>query len=123
MKRLLAVLFAASLPGCADSPAPAPTVGRSYPAAQYATSRPDNSPPDSPYRSWTTAQLQQRRVDLYRMVPQRQTRKGVPVYITRGARLPQEEEILTIEGELARRYQAGDKTAELKRPIPGSVHL
>ena len=123
MKRLLALLFAASFAGCADTQVSAPTTVRSYPESRYATSRPNTSPEDSPYRTWTTVQLQQRRVELYRMVPQRQTRRGVPVYTTRGTNLPQQDEILAIEGELNRRYQTGDKTAELKRPIPGSVHL
>jgi hypothetical protein len=123
MKRLLAVIFAAGFAGCAEMEGPAPAAVRGHTDARYATSRPDTSPEDSPYRRWTTAQLQQRRLDLYRMVPQRQTRKGVPVYITRGAKLSQQDEILAIEGELTRRYQGGDKTAELKRPVPGSVHL
>lgn len=58
-------------------------------------------PPDSPYRMWTTAQLQQRRNDLYYM-------------ISNGGQPPQKDEIRAIEGELIRRFRAGDKAAELK---------
>jgi hypothetical protein len=122
MKRLLAGLLAVTFAGCAESPAPAPTTVRSYPDAKYSTGVPADSPIDSPYRKWTTAQLQQRRQDLYAMVPQTQTRRGVPVYITHGDKLPQQDEILAIESELNRRFQAGDKAAELKRPIPGAQH-
>jgi hypothetical protein len=125
MKRLLALAFLVALPACleAQSTAATPTTVRSYPDARYSTGVPANSPKDSPLRKWTTKQLQERRIELYRMVPQRQTRRGVPVYITHGDKLPQQEEILQIESELNRRYQAGDKSAELKRPIPGEKHL
>jgi hypothetical protein len=68
-------------------------------------------PPNSPYREWTTAQLQQRRSDLYYMLPQRPN-------AAQGAQLPQQEEIRAIEGELIRRFRAGDKTAELKPVWP-----
>jgi hypothetical protein len=68
-------------------------------------------PPNSPYREWTTAQLQQRRSDLYYMLPQRPGG-------TTGAQLPQQEEIRAIEGELIRRFRAGDKAAELKPVWP-----
>ena len=120
MKRLLALAFLVALPACLD--AQTPTTVRSYSDAKYSTGVPANSPKDSPLRKWTTADLQKRRIDLYRMVPQTQTRNGVPVYITHGDKTPQQEEILAIESELNRRYQAGDKSAELKRPIPGEKH-
>ena len=68
-------------------------------------------PPNSPYREWTTAQLQQRRSDLDYMLPQR-TNAG------QSAQLPQQEEIRAIEGELIRRFRAGDKAAELKPVWP-----
>jgi hypothetical protein len=72
-------------------------------------------PPNSPYREWTTAQLQQRRSDLYYVLPQRSGAAN-------GTQLPQQQEIRAIEGELIRRFRAGDKTAELKpiwsTPIP-----
>jgi hypothetical protein len=64
-------------------------------------------PPNSPYREWTTAQLQQRRSDLYYMLPQRAGAAD-------GPQLAQQEEIRSIEGELIRRFRAGDKAAELK---------
>jgi hypothetical protein len=70
-------------------------------------------PPNSPYREWTTAQLQQRRSDLYYMLPQR---AGGAT----GAQLPQQEEIRAIEGELIRRFRAGDKAAELKPVWPAA---
>ena len=45
--------------------------------------------PRSPaYRDWTTAQLQQRRIDLYNMVPQSQSRNGVASTSTMGCRYP-----------------------------------
>jgi hypothetical protein len=37
--------------------------------------------------------------------------------------LPQQDEIFAIEAELNRRFRAGDKAAELKRPIPGVTHI
>ena len=41
------------------------------------------------YRDWTTAQLQQRRLDLYNMVPQSQHRNGVAeVHLPRDAATP-----------------------------------
>jgi hypothetical protein len=124
MKRLLTLSFVAALAAFVGSQAQAqsPTTVRSYPDARYSTGVSASSPKDSPYRKWTTAALQQRRIDLYRMVPQKQNRHGVPVYITHGDKTPQQEEILQIESELLRRYQAGDKSAELKRPIPGEKH-
>src|SRR5437016_5292512 len=70
-------------------------------------------PADSPYRTWTTAQLQQRRNDLYYMLPQRQNASS-------GGQLPQQEEIRAIEGELIRRFRAGDKAAELKPVWPAA---
>lgn len=91
--------------------------------SRYATGVPANSPKDSPFRSWTTANLQQRRLELYRTVTRNQTARGVPVYhYHQGETSPQQDEIFAIEAELNRRYQAGDKDAELKRPIPGGQH-
>ena len=90
---------------------------------RYATGVPANSPKDSPFRSWTTANLQQRRIELYRTVTRHETRRGAPVYhYHQGDTSPQQDEIFAIESELNRRYQAGDKNAELKRPIPGAQH-
>jgi hypothetical protein len=94
MKVLMALLSLAILgnvlTGCARQPA--------TPAAVVSA-----GPANSPYREWTTAQLQQRRNDLYYMLP----RGG-------GSPSPQQNEIRAIEGELMRRFRAGDKMAELK---------
>jgi hypothetical protein len=124
MKRLLTLVFVAVFPALVESQAqaPTPTTVRSYPDARNSTGISASSPKDSPYRKWTTAELQKRRIDLYRMVPQKQNRHGVPVYITHGDKTPQQQEIETIEAELLYRYQHGDKSAELKRPIPGEKH-
>jgi hypothetical protein len=61
---------------------------------------------------------------LYRQIPQKQDRHGRPVFIHHGGEAfsDQQREIYAIEGELNRRYQAGDKDAELKRAMPGSQH-
>ena len=49
------------------------------------------------YRDWTTAQLQQRRLDLYNMVPQSQSRHGVAEYTYRGMPLPQQDDLRLVE--------------------------
>lgn len=121
MKVLIATLgsgvLVGVLAGCAEPIAPpAATTGRPYSA--YATTSDVPGPANSPYRSWTTAQLQQRRKDLYYMIPQTQNRQGIPEYISHGGQLPQQDEIRAIEGELNRRYRAGDRTAELKPVWP-----
>ena len=123
MKRLLALAFLVALAASVQAQSGDPTsTARSYPDAKYSTGVPANSPKDSPLRKWTTAALQQRRIELYRTVPYKQTRNGIPVYVTHGDKTQQQQEILQIESELNRRYQAGDKSAELKRPIPGEKH-
>src|SRR2546423_592057 len=50
-------------------------------------------------------------------------RHAIPEYTYRGQPLPQQDEIFAIENELKRRYQAGDRSAELTRPIPGVSHI
>ncbi len=112
MKQLLLAVFAASLIGCAGQP-PAPVQTANYPYDRYARTAEVWGHPNPVYRSWTTEQLQKRRLDLYGMVTLTQTRNGVPAYIYHGQPLPQQDEIKAIEAELNRRYQAGDKTAEL----------
>jgi len=112
MKQLLLAVFAASLIGCAEQP-PAPVQTANYPYDRYARTAEVWGYPNPVYRSWTTDQLQKRRLDLYGMVTLTQTRNGVPAYIYHGQPLPQQDEIKAIEAELNRRYQAGDKTAEL----------
>jgi hypothetical protein len=110
------------LAGCAGSPT-ASTAVPNYPYSAYATNRFNYVPANSPFRTWTTTQLQQRRKDLYATVPYRQDRHGLPVYQYVGQPLPQQDEIFAIEAELNRRYQAGDKSAEPERPIPGTTHI
>ena len=112
MKQLLLAVFAASLIGCAEQP-PAPVQTANYPYDRYARTAEVWGHPNPVYRSWATEQLQKRRLDLYGMVTLTQTRNGVPAYIYHGQPLPQQDEIKAIEVELNRRYQAGDKTAEL----------
>jgi len=124
MKPLMAVILAAILAACAESPSPTASTGiPNRPYAAYDTGRFDYVPADSPFRKWTTAQLQQRRRDLYATVPYRQDRHGVPAYTYVGQPLPQQDELFAIEAELNRRYQGGDKSAELVRPIPGTTHI
>jgi hypothetical protein len=125
MKTLLAVLIATSFISCAyaqsNGGTSAAALGPRHGPAYY-------SPPNSPYRKWTTKQLQQRRLDLYRQIPQRQTsipgHQGEPVFIHHEGEgvSDQSKEIYAIEAELNRRYQAGDKDAELKRAMPGGLH-
>jgi hypothetical protein len=57
---------------------------------------------------------------MYAMQPLARTRNEVPAYIYHGMPLPQQDEIKAIEVELNRRYQAGDKSAELKEFWPSS---
>jgi hypothetical protein len=120
MKRLLLAAFAASLFGCAQQPAPppGPAVTGNYPYDRYARTAEVWGHPNPVYGTWTTEQLQKRRLDLYGMVTLTQTREGVPAYIYHGQPLPQQDEIKAIEVELNLRYQAGDKTAELKEFWP-----
>ncbi len=103
MAVLGAGILASVLFSCTEAGPQPPMVTTGYPYA---------------YRTWTTAQLQQRRLDLYNMVPQRQDRHGVAEYTYRGVPLPQQDEIRLVEAELSRRYQAGDKAAELKPAWP-----
>jgi hypothetical protein len=126
MKTLLAVaiaaLVASSIYGQSASAGGQPVGPKTTGPGAY-------SPPNSPYKKWTTAQLQQRRLDLYRQIPQTQTNLpghgGEPVFIHHGGEAfsDQQKEIYAIEGELNYRYQHGDKDAELKRAIPGQPHM
>lgn len=121
MKTLLAVLIAGLVVGSAYGQG---TPGNGQPVGPKTTGPGSYSPENSPFRKWTTAHLQQRRLDLYRQIPQTQTRRGVPVFIHHGGEAfsDQQNEIYAIEAELNRRYQAGDKNAELKRAMPGTQH-
>ena len=122
MKQMMAVLgvgiLASVLYGCTQAGPQPPTVTTGYPYARYATTSDVPTPPNPAYRNWTTAQLQQRRLELYYMVPQSQTRHGVAEYHYNGIPLPQQDEIRLVEAELYRRYQAGDRAAELKPAWP-----
>jgi hypothetical protein len=121
MKTLLALAVGAVLLGSAYGQSG--TAGTGQPLGPK-TGPAFYSPPNSPFRKWTTAQLQQRRLDLYRQIPQRQGRRGEPIFIHHEGEgvSEQQNEIYAIEAELNRRYQAGDKDAELKRAMPGTQH-
>jgi hypothetical protein len=121
IKSTLAVFFALSAAAWAQSPSSSNSVGN-FSYARYQTGTYADSPVNSPLRRMTTAQLQQRRLDLYKTVPQGQTRHGNPYYVYHGGPLPQQDEILAIEAELRRRFDHGDKAAGSLRPIPGGIH-
>jgi len=122
MKQMMAVLgagiFTSVLFGCTQAGPQPPVVTNGYPYATYARGWEVPIPRSALYRNWTTAQLQQRRTDLYNMVLQSQSRHGVAEYTYYGVPLPQQDEIRLVEAELSYRYQAGDKAAELKPAWP-----
>ena len=125
MKTLLAVAVAVTLTACAEQQSTTGYVASQAPAqaAPVPLTRPAYySQPDSPYRKWTTAQLQERRRVLYAQTTYTETRRGEPVFIHHGENSHEQDEIYAIETELNRRYQAGEKDAELKRAIPGAEH-
>jgi len=66
MKRLLLAAFAATLIGCAEQPAapPGPAVTGGYTYDRYARTAEVWGHGSPVYKNWTTAQLQQRRLDL-----------------------------------------------------------
>jgi hypothetical protein len=121
MKTLMAVLLAAVVVSSAYGQG---TPGNGQPVGPKTTGPGSYSPANSPFKKWTTAQLQQRRLDLYRQIPQTQDRHGRPVFIHHGGEAfsDQQKEIYAIEGELNYRYDHGDKDAELKRAMPGAQH-
>ena len=119
MKRILLAAFGISLIGCAQQAAP-PSATTGYTYSRYATTAEVWGYRNPVYRNWTTAQLQQRRLDLYGMTPLTETRQGVPAYIYHGQAQPSQDEIKAIEVELNWRNQHGDKTAELKEFWPSS---
>jgi hypothetical protein len=119
MKTLIAVAAAGVLAGCAEQP----TTTADVPHAPVPPPSPAYySRPDSPYRQWSTAKLQERRRELYAQTTYTQTPRGQPVLIRHGENSRTNDELYAIEAELNRRYQAGDKNAELKRAIPGQQH-
>src|ERR1700747_3105115 len=118
---LLALAFATALFVCTtESPQQITVANTHYPYSRYSTSTDVTGPTNTPYATWSTAQLQQRRLDLYATVPMTRNRNEVPAYIYSGMPLPQQDEIKAIEVELNKRYQAGDKTAELKEFWPSA---
>jgi hypothetical protein len=118
MKKLLAVISAAGLFGCANEPQQIAVSNTNYPYSRYSQSTEAFGYPSPAYATWTTAALQKRRLDLYAMVPQGQDRHGTPFYIYQGTPLRQQDEIKAIEVELNRRYQAGDRSAKLEEWWP-----
>jgi hypothetical protein len=115
---LISAISAAGLFGCAQEPEQVTVANVHYPYSRYSTTTETWGRPNPAYASWTTAQLQKRRLDLYGMVPQGQDRHGVPFYIYQGVPLRQQDELKAIEVELNRRYQAGDKSANLAEAWP-----
>ena len=99
MKRLFLAAFAVGLIGCADQPAPSPgpAVTGGYPYARYAYTADVWGHRSDVYKDWSTAQLQQRRLDLYATQPFTRTRTEIPAYIYSGGLLPQQDEIKAIE--------------------------
>jgi hypothetical protein len=122
MKRLFLAAFALGVIGCANQPppSPGPAVTGGYPYDRYARSPEAWGYVSPAYKNWTTTQLQKRRLDLYAQVPFTRNRNEVPAYIYSGMPLPQQDEIKALETELNARYQAGDKSAELKEFWPSS---
>ena len=120
MKRLFLAAFAVGVIGCANQPAPSPgpAVTGGFPYGRYAYSADAWGHVNPVYKSWSTDQLQKRRLDLYAQVPFTRDRNEVPAYIYSGGLLPQQDEIKAIETELNARYQSGDKSAELKEFWP-----
>ena len=125
MKSFVPTLVAGTLVACAFSPTVVNAQDRGYAGPSYSKYQTGNyadSSKNSELRKWSTAQLQERRKELYKTVPQGQTRHGNPYYVYHGDPLPQQQEILAIEAELKRRFDKGDKSASLDRPIPGGIH-
>ena len=122
MKRLFITAFAVALVGCANqsAPPPGPAVTRGYPYSRYAYTADVWGYRSGVYKDWSTAQLQQRRLDLFATVPFTRTRTEIPAYIYNGMALPQQDEIKAIEVELNWRYDHGDKSAELKEFWPST---
>ena len=70
------------------------------------------------YSNWPTAQLQQKRLELYKQIPVKGNRKNVAAYVKNGEPLPAEDEIKLIERELDKRRSAGDKAAYYEPAAP-----
>ena len=121
MKQLLTLILTTGLLGCTTEPPQQITVANThYPYSRYSTSAEVTGPTNTPYATWTTPQLQKRRLDLYATVPLDRTRNEVPAYIYEGIPTRQQDEIRAIEAELNRRYQAGDRAARIESAWPES---
>ena len=119
MKYLLAIIPASLLLGCATDQAENINVSNTRSTyARHSTTHVVTGPTGTAYQTWSTADLQARRLKLYAMVPTRPGKGNVPQYVVRGTQLPQQDEIRAIEAELNKRYKAGDKSAELKDAWP-----
>src|SRR5439155_24150034 len=101
MKQLFVAAFAASLIGCAEQPSP-PAVTTGYTYSRYSTTAEAWGYRSPIYRDWTTAQLQQPRLELYGMTTLTATRNGVPAYIYHAQAQPAQDEAQQIEVELNR---------------------
>src|SRR5207244_12298765 len=91
MKRLFLAAFAAALIGCAEQYAP-PAVTTGYTYSRYSTTAAVWGYRSPIYRDWTTAQLQQGRLELYGMTTLTDTRNGVPPYIYHDQAPPAQDE-------------------------------
>ena len=91
MKKLLAVISVAGLFGCAEEPQQITVANTHYPYSRYSTTTEAWGYPSKAYMTWTTVQLQKRRLELYAMVPQTQDRHGTPAYIYEGIPLRQQD--------------------------------
>ena len=122
MKLLLPLLAALFLAGCTDSgPQPAYYTGPNLPyAASQTTGGAVYLGRNNAFSKWSTAQLQERRKDLYNLIPRRGLPNGDVGYVVRGSPLPQQDELSLVQGELDRRYQAGDRSAKTEPFWPES---
>lgn len=121
INKLLAVLFAAVLVGCAQSSYQSLTPGAapiSAAGAQYTGAH------DARFAKLSSVQLQDRRLELYQQLPRFAQRFGGnthqynTAYVTHGGPLPQQDEIVLIERELNWRYSHGDKAAYFEAGAP-----
>jgi len=115
MKTLLAVSSALLLAACADTaPQTAYYTGPNYPYAAYQTTGAPIVGRNNAFANWSTPQLQARRTELYNQIPRQGLRNGDVAYVVRGTPLPQQDELKLVEGELNRRFQAGDRAAQIE---------
>lgn len=121
MKQLLAVVFTAAMAGCtADTSYQSLTPGST---AVNVDAAHRGAAHDPRFNGLSTAQLQERRVALYRRVPRSARRFGsssqyTTTYSSFGGNLPEQDEIILIERELNYRYAKGDKAAYFEPQVP-----